>query len=329
MTTLVAGLASGVRLEFVTAASLVEVKLKFTRLHVSLLPDKPSPACLGVVADGRDQLLYFDEGAFMRLGADMDWAHVDGAATKARIELDSVTAPRSVTVWMPPDAAVELLAIRADAPLIAPPHLQRTWVHYGSSISHGSDMGPFGPWPVITSRLLELDVTNLGLSGSAHLDGFAARTIRAANAEIITLELGINVVDGGTMTTRTFGPAVHAFIDTLRETHETTPIVVISPIFCPVLEDTPGPAERSPEGKVVGSSLPSRSGDGRLTLRLVRDVLENIVNRRSIDDAHLHYIDGLTLLGASDGHHLTDNLHPDAAGHRLIGKRFAEVLRDI
>lgn len=43
------------------------------------------------------------------------------------------------------------------------------------------------------------------------------------------------------MRLRAFGPAVHGFLDTLREGHPTTPLLVISPIYCPLHENTPGP----------------------------------------------------------------------------------------
>ena len=43
------------------------------------------------------------------------------------------------------------------------------------------------------------------------------------------------------MRLRAFTPAVHGFLDTIREGHPTTPLLVVSPILCPIHEDTPGP----------------------------------------------------------------------------------------
>jgi lysophospholipase L1-like esterase len=41
----------------------------------------------------------------------------------------------------------------------------------------------------------------------------------------------------------------------------------------------------------------------------------------------LFYLDGLALFGTQDADALPlpDNLHPDAAAHRLIGERFARL----
>ena len=44
--------------------------------------------------------------------------------------------------------------------------------------------------------------------------------------------------------------------------------------------------------------------------------------RRGLGDDALHYLDGLSLFGADDAHHLPDDLHPDGAGYELLGRRF-------
>jgi hypothetical protein len=43
------------------------------------------------------------------------------------------------------------------------------------------------------------------------------------------------------MRLRAFTPAMHGFLDTIREGHPTAPLLVISPLYCPIHEDTPGP----------------------------------------------------------------------------------------
>ena len=43
------------------------------------------------------------------------------------------------------------------------------------------------------------------------------------------------------MRLRAFAPAVHGFLDTIRDGHPTTPLLVVSPVLCPIHEDTPGP----------------------------------------------------------------------------------------
>ena len=65
--------------------------------------------------------------------------------------------------------------------------------------------------------------------------------IASQPADLISLKLGINVVNGDTMRERTFVPAVHGFLDTIRERHPDVPVAVVTPIICPVAEDHPGP----------------------------------------------------------------------------------------
>jgi hypothetical protein len=58
-------------------------------------------------------------------------------------------------------------------------------------------------------------------------------------------------------------------------------------------------------------------------------VLREVVGRRrAAGDAALTYLDGLELYGEAEWERLPmpDLLHPDAAGHRHIGERFAALL---
>jgi hypothetical protein len=57
---------------------------------------------------------------------------------------------------------------------------------------------------------------------------------------VISLKVGVNIAGGASLSYRTSGPALHGFLDTVRDGHERTPILVISPIICPVLEDRSG-----------------------------------------------------------------------------------------
>jgi hypothetical protein len=93
------------------------------------------------------------------------------------------------------------------------------------------------------ARTAGLHVTNLGLGGSCHLDQFVARHIRDGPADVISLKLGINVSNQASLIERTFVPTFHGFVDTIRDGHPDTPIVVASPIICPSAEDRPGPCE--------------------------------------------------------------------------------------
>ena len=185
---------------------------------------------------------------------------------------------------------------------------------------------PLGVWPTIVARTHGLDLYNIGLGGDALLDGFAARTIRDLKADLITLKVGINVVNFGAFRRRTFVPAVHSFLDTIREGHPATQLVVISPIFCPVHEDNPGPTEWSATGQSMPTSIPRRPLDGQLTLNDIRQLLSSIVADRSKDDPRLGYLDGRELFSAADNAHLPDGLHPDPEGYALMGDRMTQLL---
>ena len=239
---------------------------------------------------------------------------------------------KDVEVWLPHDEQTELVDLRADAPWPRSRTTGRRWVHHGSSISHGSvAIHPTEPWPVVAARLAGLDLVNLGLGGSALLDPFVARTIRDTPADLISLKLGINLVNQDLLRRRALGPAVHGWLDTIRDGHPDTPIRLVSPSSAASTRRVPGPTgpdmQALAEGRVafVATGDPEAVARGALTLEVVREVLAEVVERR--DDPHLSYVDGLALYGPADAERLPlpDNLHPDSATHRLIGERFAAL----
>ena len=208
---------------------------------------------------------------------------------------------------------------------MAAPRSQPKWVHYGSSISHGAEADqPIGTWPAVVARNLGLDLFSLGLAGSANLELFVAQVMAGLPADLITLKLGINTVNGSHLTRRVFIPAVHSFLDALRITHPTIPLVVISPIYCPAHETNPGPTQGGINGKI--GSLPDRDEPwvGNLTLEMIRELLQRIVVRR--EDPHLHYLNGLEVFGPGDVALLPDGLHPNSEGQALMGRRVTELL---
>ncbi|MCL2734936.1 MAG: GDSL-type esterase/lipase family protein, partial [Actinomycetia bacterium] len=243
--------------------------------------------------------------------------------------------PKEVQIWLPHDETTELVALRADAPVEPAPAPDRpVWLHHGSSISHGSDAaGPTSTWPALAATLSGVELVNLGLGGSALLDPFVARTLRDAPADLISVKIGINLVNTDLMRLRAFTPAVHGFLDTIREGHPSTPLLVISPILCPIHEDTPGPSlpdlSALGEGRIrfAAAGDPAERAAGKLTLRVIRDELARIVAQRAAGDPHLHYLDGRGLYGEADAEKLPlpDALHPDAATHRRMGERFAAL----
>ncbi|HZE34790.1 MAG TPA: GDSL-type esterase/lipase family protein [Actinoallomurus sp.] len=326
---------SGVRLVFRTRATAVELDtLPTKRIYVGA-PPRPD-GVYDLLVDGR---LAGQAGVTggNTLTIDMTTGTAESRSGPAGT-LRFTGLPdgdKDVEIWLPYNETTELIALRTDAPVEpAPDRGRRVWLHHGSSISHGSDAAsPTTTWPALAAALGGVELVNLGLSGSALLDPFTARALRDTSADLISIKIGINLVNTDLMRLRAFTPAVHGFLDTIREGHPTTPLLVVSPIHCPIHEDTPGPS--APDLTALGTGQlrframgdPAERANGKLTLGVIRDELARIVRQRAAEDPNLHYLDGLGLYGEADSAELPlpDQLHPDAATHRRIGERFAKL----
>ncbi|MFE1193854.1 GDSL-type esterase/lipase family protein [Streptomyces olivaceoviridis] len=326
---------SGVRLALRTRATTVELDtLPTKRVYVGA-PPRP---------DGVYDLLVDGRPAGSASLAEGDTLTIDLGTGSARRRPGPVGTVRfsglpdtvkDVEIWLPHNETTELVALRADAPVEpVPDRGRRVWLHHGSSISHGSDAAsPTTTWPALAASLGGVELINLGLGGSALLDPFTARTLRDTPADLISVKLGINLVNTDLMRLRAFGPAVHGFLDTVREGHPDTPLLVVSPVLCPLHEDTPGPTLMDltalGEGRMRyrAAGDPAERAAGKLTLEVVREELARIVRERAAGDPALHHLDGRELYGEADFAELPlpDGLHPDTAGHRRIGERFAAL----
>jgi hypothetical protein len=324
---------AGVRLRFRTRAEAVELETRPTKVVYAGTPPRPD-GVYDLVVDGELVAQGGVEGGSTltvdpRTGAG---EHRDGPAGTVRF--DGLPGhPKDVEIWLPHNEITELVALRSDAPIEAVPARGRVWLHHGSSISHGSNAAsPSGTWPALAATAAGVDLVNLGFSGNALLDPFTARALRDTPADLVSVKLGINVVNADLMRLRAFGPAVHGFLDTIRDGHPDTPLLVVSPVLCPIHEDTPGPGDFDHEALAAGqvrfraTGDPAETAAGKLTLRIVRDELARIVEQRQ--DANLHYLDGRSLYGGADFAELPlpDALHPDAAAHRRIGERFTKLV---
>jgi hypothetical protein len=325
---------SGVRLAFRTRATTVELVTLPTKRAYRGLP-APADGVYDLLVDGRLAAQATVAGGNLRTVVDMATQRAElseGPPGTARFT-DLPARDKDVEIWLPHTEITELITLRTDAPVeAATDHGRRVWLHHGSSISHGSNAAhPTAIWPALAASRGQVELVNLGFGGSALLDPFTARAMRDTPADLISLKVGINIVNGDVMRLRAFVPAVHGFLDTVREGHPTTPLLVVSPILCPVHEDTPGPLAPDFDGGTVrfkATGDPAERAAGRLTLNVIRDALARIVEQRAADDAHLHYLDGRDLYGEQDYAEfpLPDEVHPDPAGHRRIGENFARLV---
>ncbi|MFE3186580.1 GDSL-type esterase/lipase family protein [Streptomyces violascens] len=324
---------SGVRLAFRTRATTVELDtLPTKRVYVGA-PPRPDGvydllvdgrlAGRGSVAGGNTVTIDMSTGSITTAPGEVGTLRFAGLP-------DTV---KNVEIWLPHNETTELVALRTDAPVEPVPDSGRkVWLHHGSSISHGSDAAsPSTTWPALAASLGGAELINLGFGGNALLDPFTARTMRDTAADLISVKIGINLVNHDVMRLRAFVPAVHGFLDTIRDGHPTTPLLVISPILCPIHETTPGPCATDLAELASGRLRFRATGDAtdptRLTLAKIREELAEIVAIRAADDPNVHYLDGRSLYGEGDTAELPlpDALHPDAETHRRMGERFAEL----
>lgn len=323
----VSSMPSGGRLEFVTDSTSVGLEAVFTRLEYGGIT--PHTATIDLVVDGELSASHALAGTDLirfpdRTSTEFEMVHIDPSI----VRFDGL-APGSkrIEIWLAQNASTMLRELRLaqHASLEAPAATQRRrWAHYGSSISHCMEAEhPTGTWPAVVARSADIDLYSLGLAGQCHLDQFAARTIRDLPVDLISLKLGINVVNADSMRERVFVPAVHGMLDTIRDGHPATPVVVISPIICPAAEDHPGPTLPNDEGAFDVIERPGELMLGALSLTRIREVLEAVVEqRRQSGDEHLHYLHGHELFGADDVDDLPDGLHPDSVGYQRMGERF-------
>jgi len=320
---------SGVRLRFKTSADQVTLKVLVSKMVITGLAEDKRPAAFDLLVDGKEvQTLTADHGNVLRLTPGLTAVFVE---TLEPGDPDLLTfsnlgdADKEIEIWLPSSAIVELKELTASREIFsALPSTKKKWVHYGSSISHCIEaLRPMDIWPVRAAQIMNLNLTNFGFAGECQLDGFAARSIANTPADFITLKLGINIVNADSMRERAFIPAVHNLLDTIREKQPTTPILIISPIWCPFHETTPGPIMI--DGPLLfAKERPAEFAAGALHLVRIREILdEAVINRK---DKNLHYMNGLELMNEHDVDLMPDKLHPNSEGYRLMGERFAKKL---
>jgi hypothetical protein len=211
-------------------------------------------------------------------------------------------------LWLPQFGAIRVTGAWVDIGAEVKPvrDAQPRWVCYGSSITQcRTAAGPTETWPAIVALTHGLHLTCLGFGGQCKLDPPVARVIRDMPADLISVCLGINVF-AGDLTRRTFRPAVLGVLQTIRDGHPHVPLACVSPVCSPPRENT---------------------GQPGLALVDMRQIIRDVVDLlRGRGDAKLHYIDGQELFGPDDVHMMPDELHPDAEGYRVLGRRYAATV---
>lgn len=319
-----ARMPSGVRVQLLTDATVIALDALTTTFRL----ENGEPAEVPFQLQVGDALFteFMSRGHYIKPDPSLPsgFELVRGESDEVRF-VDLPQGEKYCEIWLPHNAYVTLqrLSLNEGASLKPLPNeTRKRWVHYGSSISHCMEAKlPSETWPAVAARRAGLSLMSFGVGGQCHLDQFMARTIRDQEADFISMKIGINIINLDSMKERVFTPAMHGFLDTIREKKPLTPILVISPIYCPSAETRPGPTVPDSNGKFRTNE--PKLDTGSLSLTRVREILHEIVEqRRAQGDANLGYFDGLELFNKEDRSDLPDDLHPNPAGYIRMGNRF-------
>lgn len=187
-----------------------------------------------------------------------------------------------------------------------PPELcpKRTYLAYGSSITHGSNaLAMETCYASLVGEGLKADVRNLGFAGAARMEPEMADFIAGVPFDYATLEMGINVLG---MAPAAFESRVRYFVRRVAESHPQARILAID---------------------VFGNRLDAK---GRAQAAAFRAIVRRVV--AELARANVTYMNGLDLL--ADGQDMSvGGAHPAPAGHariargilaRFLGSFFAE-----
>lgn len=215
---------------------------------------------------------------------------------------------KELEIWLPQNTGMTITGLRIDAQAagVPLPDSRPRWITYGSSITQCvAASSPSRTWPAIAAANCGLNLTNLGFSGNCHMEPMIGRLIRDLPADFISICVGVNIYGASTLSPRMFKPLLIGLLQTIRDKHRETPLLVMSPIYGTV---------RETELNSLGFTLP-----------LMREAIEETVEQlRERGDRQLYYQNGLNWLGPEDEAFLTDGLHPGAEGYELLGQRFCD-----
>ena len=173
----------------------------------------------------------------------------------------------------------------------------RTYLAYGSSITHGSlALGAPHTYAFQIGRMLGFDYLNKGFAGTAQAESAMAEWIRLNREwDVASFELGINMLF---MEDKVFRKQIHSFMSSLAGE--------IRPMFFT---------------DIFGMNDPFLQEKASHFRRIVREEFETIFGHT----ANAHYTDGLALLH-EPGFVSQDMVHPSLEGTWAIAERWHSVM---
>jgi lysophospholipase L1-like esterase len=218
----------------------------------------------------------------------------------------------SYTVYLPFMMYFELVSLKTSGETTLLPineHRARV-VFYGDSITQGCQASsPDKSYPEIVGRKLGIEPFNLGLAGAGTGSKSIGLTIAAMKPDAVVIAYGTNLIYGK-WTRETYQKRHADFIKAVRSQNPRLPLLVISPIFRPGVDDTP-------------------KARGCLSQGQMRQFQHELIQNMLIGgDENLYLLDGLSLIGRTEATLLRDKVHPNDAGYAQMGARIAAYFYD-
>jgi lysophospholipase L1-like esterase len=221
---------------------------------------------------------------------------------------DNQTELRTFTLNFPLYNGVNSLQIGLDdGSLIQAPQpfsFRQKIVIYGTSITQGGCVSrPGMAYPNIISRKLDAQFVNLGFSGNGRGEPTLAHLINQIS------NVGLIILDYEANASETIVNSLEPFINTLREEHPETPLLIMSKIR--YASETDG----SPGYRLLMSN---------------RNFQKKLVNEREVaGDKNIYFLDGSTVLGIDYYECTVDGVHPSDLGSKRISDALILAIENI
>jgi hypothetical protein len=289
--------SSGMSARFVTDSSCLELrwKLRFPlrdMLHMAKVAETGFDL---YVQRGEGQDLIGACGATNQSETQASLAaNLSRESRRYLVHLPLYNGPEYVHLGIDDDATLEPIPLRtADR---HPPI-----VFYGTSITQGGFASrPGMNYPSILSRRLNWPILNLGFAGQGRMDAPMANFLSELPARAFVIDPVPNLYDPDEAVRRTA-----PFIQTLRRTHPTTPIILMESVI-----------------RTLSHHWPHWQRQVTVANAGFRQSYEQLRQ----GDANLHYVEGIRLIG-DDGERTVDGTHPTDWGFAQIADVLLPLLR--
>jgi len=290
---------SGGRIRFRTDSNLFAIRLEY----------RSGPDMMNMHAFGQTGVDLYLDGIYRGTATAKRNSTVGDPVEQVYLDLKGQPrADREAVIYLSLYAPVKVLAVGLDAdaklskprPFAAP----KPVVFYGTSITQGGCASrPGMAYQAILGRMLNIDFVNLGFSGNGKGEPEVARMVAELDASVFVFDYAQN-----NRTAASLGEVYEPFLNTVREKHPLTPILVVTPIA------------NSRE------SLPGAQGEMPRMRAIIRGVAGKHI---AAGDEHLQIVEGTDLLGPERSDGLVDGTHPNDLGFQWMAEGLAPRLRRV